>query len=80
MLAKESSLLRDRQLLAREVEFLRRQLTTTNESDWEKLHNSHTGLVDEIICSVKHEKEETEKDLLGKGNRFSDSGEELVIE
>ena len=45
--------MRDRQLLAKEVEFLRNQLTSGNESDTEKLYFSGRGQVDSILHNVK---------------------------
>ena len=36
LLAKESSLMRDRQALSREIEFLQQQISVTNDTDLDK--------------------------------------------
>ena len=51
LIAKETCLLRDRQLLAREVEFLRGQfLSVPKFSD---CNNVAPNIIDDILCSVK---------------------------
>ena len=57
LLAKESALMRDRQLLAKEVEFLRRQLLDRNEAEMTHFYSSQKGLVDGILLDVKGEEE-----------------------
>ncbi len=57
MLGKEGALMRDRQLLAREVEFLRQQALTINESDIDKVYSSRRHLVDDILNVVRTEDE-----------------------
>ncbi len=67
LLAKESSLMRDRQVLSREVEFLRQQMVPTNDTDIDKqnlLYSSRHVAVQEIIDSVKQAEELSTHDLL----------------
>ena len=60
LLTKESGLLRDRQILAREVEFLRQQLCA-NGVDTNRFCSSHTVLVNDIIGTVRLEQAEREQ-------------------
>ena len=53
--------MRDRQVLSREVEFLRQQITVTKDTDLDKqniMYSSRHVAVQDIINSVKHEEEE----------------------
>lgn len=54
-LSKCSSLMRDRQLLAREVEFLRRQISYAQEEDIQKYISSNKPLVDEVLSTITAE-------------------------
>ncbi|KAI0237436.1 hypothetical protein LSAT2_012033 [Lamellibrachia satsuma] len=54
LLSKESCLMKERQVLAREVEFLRTQLTR-NGTDVNVLCSSHTGAVNDILGNVRNE-------------------------
>ena len=47
--------MKDRQVLAREVEFLRKHLTTKDTRDLAKLLSTHHTLVDDILVNVKNE-------------------------
>lgn len=58
LLAQQSALIRDRQLLSREVEFLRKQIAKSNEEDLEKFFSSNKTLVDDIIENVNCEEME----------------------
>lgn len=58
-MARESSLMKDRAVLAREVEFLRCSLKSEDTCHLEKLLSSQQGLVNEILRNVKSE--ETQK-------------------
>ena len=53
LLAKQSSLMRDRQLLGKEVEFLRAQVASPNESDLDKLVTSRRTLVDDVLHNAQ---------------------------
>lgn len=57
LLSKQTGLMRDRQLLAKEVEFLRAQMNARNESDMDKLFSSHKGVVDDILENIHVEGE-----------------------
>ena len=64
LLAKETALLRDRQLLAREVEFLRGQIMPVpNASDMDKLFTVNHNIIDDILDSVKSDEYKTKQDL-----------------
>ncbi|XP_062614586.1 serologically defined colon cancer antigen 8 homolog [Saccostrea cucullata] len=76
LLAQHSALLRDRQLLSREVEFLRKQIIKSNEEDLEKFFSSNKTLVDDIIKSVNSE--EMELKYKQKSVIISDNKEEDV--
>ncbi|XP_033735413.1 serologically defined colon cancer antigen 8 homolog [Pecten maximus] len=58
LIACQSKLNRDRQLLAREVEFLRRQIAQSTEEELQKYFSSNKGLVDEILTNVTSEERE----------------------
>lgn len=60
LLSRQSSLMKDRQLLARELEYLRSKLIPGNESDLEKLFTSGKGAVDEVLSAVSQEKADGE--------------------
>ena len=64
LLAKETSLLRDRQLLAREVEFFRGQIMPIpNASDMDKLFTVNYNIIDDILDSVKSDDHKSKRDL-----------------
>lgn len=50
--------MKDRQLLVREVEFLRKEIAKSNEEDLNKFLSSNKPLVDEIISTVNSEEKE----------------------
>lgn len=58
LIASQSRLMKDRQLLVREVEFLRKQIAKSNEEDLQKFLSSNKPLVDEIISNVHSEEKE----------------------
>ena len=64
LLAKESSLMRDRQLLAREVEFLRSQLTSATISGQDQMWASRTLAIEDIMSSVKRQQEDSDWERL----------------
>lgn len=74
LLAQQSAMLRDRQLLSREVEFLRKEIAKFTEADLEKFFSSNKTLVDDIIKSVNTE--EMEKKYKQKTVIFSDKTDE----
>ena len=49
--------MKDRQVLAREVEFLRKHLTTKDTKAFEQLLSTHHTLVDDILVNVRNEGE-----------------------
>ena len=66
LLAKESSLMRDRHLLASEVEFLRRQVLAGDRKDSNKHFSSTRHMVDEILNNVRYEQDLKEKEIVDK--------------
>ncbi|CAH1791029.1 unnamed protein product [Owenia fusiformis] len=54
LLNKQGTMMKDRQMLAREVEFLRKQMKE-NASDIDKLYSSHKQQVDDILENVNHD-------------------------
>lgn len=58
LIASQSRLMKDRQLMVREVEFLRKQISKSNEENLEKFLSSNKNLVDEIISNVHSEEKE----------------------
>lgn len=58
LIASQNKMNRDRQLLAREVEFLRRQIAQSTEEELQKYFSSNKGLVDEILTNVTSEERE----------------------
>ena len=49
--------MKDRQVLAREVEFLRKHLTAKDTKTFEQLLSTHHTLVDDILVNVRNEGE-----------------------
>lgn len=81
LLAQQSAFLRDRQLLSREVEFLRKEIAKFTEADLEKFFSSNKTLVDDIIKSVnceEMEKKYEQKSVLFSDNKMVDDKEELI--
>lgn len=68
MLTNESSLIRDRQLLAREIEFLKREATSLNDSDLDKIFATRSEMIDDIIMNVKNEESAHKKALKEKSS------------
>ena len=58
LIARHSAITRDRQLLSREVEFLRKQIARTEEEDLQRFFSSNRALVDDIIKNVNAEERE----------------------
>ena len=55
LLARETALMKDRQVLAREVEFLRKHLSAKDTKTFERLLNAHHTMVDDILVQVRTE-------------------------
>lgn len=74
LLSNNTKLTRDRQLLAREVEFLRKEITKSQEDDLQKYFSSNKALVDEILTNVT-------ADERGKKVNFllTDPEEDIII-
>eukprot|EP00914_Ancora_sagittata_P024382 GHVO01048612.1.p1 GENE.GHVO01048612.1~~GHVO01048612.1.p1 ORF type:complete len:137 (+),score=18.75 GHVO01048612.1:63-413(+) len=64
LLAKESSLMRDRHLLASEVEFLRRQMSAADRKQADKYYSSTRHLVNEVLNNVRYEQEDKEREVV----------------
>lgn len=62
LLAREASLMRDRQTLAREVEFLRRHLSSTDMCRMERNVATEMTAVSEILTDVRSEHEKQIKE------------------
>lgn len=81
LLSQQSALLRDRLLLSREVEFLRKEITKFTEADLEKFFSSNKTLVDDIIKSVNTEEMENkykQKPVIFSDNKTDEDREDLV--
>lgn len=81
LLAQQSALLRDRQLLSREVEFLRKEIAKFTEADLEKFFSSNKTLVDDIIKSVNTEEMENKykkKSVIFSDNKTDEDREDLI--
>ena len=57
-LTRQTSLLRDRQLLARELEYLRRNISKNNQDEMNKFVSSNKLLVDEVLDNIRVEESE----------------------
>ncbi|XP_064621461.1 serologically defined colon cancer antigen 8 homolog isoform X2 [Lineus longissimus] len=69
LLAQQTELMKDRQMLAKEVEFLRNQVTPYNASDVDKLFTTNKGKVENILDTlVMKEMEATTSDHPGTLN------------
>ena len=55
LITKQTGLMRDRQLLAREVEFLRRNISKNNQDELNKFVSSNKLLVDEVLDNIRVE-------------------------
>lgn len=74
-------MLRDRQLLSREVEFLRKEIAKFTEADLEKFFSSNKTLVDDIIKSVnteEMEKKYKQKSVIFSDNKTDEDREDLI--
>lgn len=81
LLAQQSAMLRDRQLLSREVEFLRKEIAKFTEADLEKFFSSNKTLVDDIIKSVnteEMEKKYKQKSVIFSDNKTDEDREDLI--
>lgn len=81
LLSQQSALLKDRLLLSREVEFLRKEITKFTEADLEKFFSSNKTLVDDIIKSVNTEEMENkykQKSVIFSDNKTDEDREDLV--
>lgn len=50
--------MKDRQLMVKEVEFLRKQIAKNNEEDLQKFLSTNKSLIDDIISTVHSEEKE----------------------
>jgi len=64
LLAKQSALIRDRQLLAKEVEFLRQQIMNREEAEIMQFYSAQKTLIDGILIDVKGEEEAKIREIL----------------
>lgn len=81
LLSQQSALLRDRLLLSREVEFLRKEITKFTVADLEKFFSSNKTLVDDIIKSVNTEEMENkykQKSVIFSDNKTDEDREDLI--
>ena len=58
LLTRQAGLLRDRQLLARELEYLRRHISKNNQNDIAQFVSSNKLLVDEVLNNIRVEESE----------------------
>ena len=58
LLTRQTGLLRDRQLLARELEYLRRHISKNNQNDIAQFVSSNKLLVDEVLDNIRVEESE----------------------
>ena len=58
LLTRQTGLLRDRQLLARELEYLRRHISKNNQNDIAQFVSSNKLLVDEVLDNIRVEENE----------------------
>lgn len=73
LIASQSRLMKDRQLMVKEVEFLRKQIAKNNEEDLQKFLSSNKPLIDEIISTVHSEEKEAYISGPKEHVHFSDS-------
>lgn len=66
LLTKQSSLLHDRQVLARELEFLRRSISRNNQEEVSNFVSSNKFLVDEVLDNVRTEEIEKKNNYVTK--------------
>ena len=64
LLTRQSGLLRDRQLLARELEYLRRHIAKNNQDELNKFVSSNKPLVDEVLDVIRAEDSEKKDYIL----------------
>ena len=65
LLTRQTGLLRDRQLLARELEYLRRHIAKNNQDGVSQFVSSNKLLVDEVLDNIRVEESE-KKDYIIK--------------
>lgn len=66
LLTKQTSLMRDRQLLARELEFLRRNISKNNQEEISQFISSSKLLVDEVLNNIRVEDIEKQESYVTK--------------
>lgn len=66
LLTRQTSLMRDRQLLARELEFLRRNISKNNQEDASQFISSCRLLVDEVLNNIRSEEIEKQDSYVTK--------------
>ena len=60
--------MRDRQLLAKEVEFLRQQILNREEAEVMQFYSAQKTIIDNILVDVKGEEEAKIRELLPNDN------------
>lgn len=66
LLTRQTSLMRDRQVLARELEFLRRNISRNNQEEVSKFTSSNRLLVDEVLDNIRTEELEKKESYVTK--------------
>lgn len=66
LLTKQTSLMRDRQLLARELEFLRQNISKNNQEEISQFISSSKLLVDEVLNNIRVEDIEKQESYVTK--------------
>lgn len=66
LLTRQTSLMRDRQVLARELEFLRRNISRNNQEEISNFVSSNKLLVDEVLENVRSEELEKKENYVTK--------------
>ncbi|KAL4237828.1 serologically defined colon cancer antigen 8 [Mactra antiquata] len=73
LLTKQSSLMHDRQVLARELEFLRRKISNNNQENMSKFVSSSRHLVDEVLDNIRQEDNEKKNYVISKNDPQKDT-------
>ena len=66
LITRQTSLMRDRTVLARELEFLRRNISKNNQNEISKFVSSNKLLVDEVMDNIRTEELEKHDTVVTK--------------
>lgn len=77
LITKQTGLMRDRTLLARELEFLRRNISKNNQEEASQFISSSRLLVDEVLNNIRSEEIDKQDSYITKAKLSSEDRKAL---